>query len=136
MIRRALVLTTIGVALSAAGALAFAPGFSRVSRVWSHGIMWSGHGFTPVPASLHSGSSGDDLLLQNEAVPGTYCPIPPRNSTPSTASTDSPVSIDTSLASSGASLAPQAKTGSLLTQPAATCVVPPAATPAPRPILP
>lgn len=135
MLRRALVVTAIAVALSAAGALAFVPRFSRVSHAWSLGGLWSGHGFTPVPQSPDSRGVADDLLLQNEGgVPGTYCPIPPRNSTPA-ASPDQRSSSQTQL-TSGASTAPDAKTDLLSTPPAANCTVPPTSTPAPRPILP
>jgi hypothetical protein len=134
MLRRALVVTAIAVALSAAGALAFVPGFSRVSHAWSRGSLWSGHGFTPVPPSQDS-RPADDLLLQNEGgVPGTYCPIPPRSSTPAVtpdqrASSQAPLN-------SGASTAPEGKTDLFLNPPVANCTVPPTATPAPRPILP
>jgi hypothetical protein len=135
MLRRVLVVTAIAVALSAAGALAFAPGFSRVSHAWSLGGLWSGHGFTPVPQSADARGAADDLLLQNEGgVPGTYCPIPPRNSSPAV-SADQRSSGQMPL-TSGASTAPNAKTDLLSTPPAANCTVPATATPAPRPILP
>jgi hypothetical protein len=135
MLRRALVVTAIGVGLSAAGALAFVPSFSRVSHALSLGGLWSGHGFTPVPSSRDPQS--DDLLLQNEGVPGTYCPIPPRNSSTPAAIPDQRASTETPLVS-GASSAPPAKTDLLAVPPAATCTVPATSTPAPapRPLLP
>src|SRR5437762_14135811 len=81
MLRRALVLTLITVALSAAGALAFSPSFVHVSRALSRGGIWFTRGFTPVPAARDSQSTAGDALLQNGVgVPGTYCPILPRNS--------------------------------------------------------
>jgi hypothetical protein len=136
MLRRALVVTAIAVGLSAAGALAFAPSFSRVSHAWSHGGLWSGHGFTPVPSSRDAEGSTDDLLLQNEGgVPGTYCPIPPRNSSSPAATPDQRASTETPLIS-GASSAPPGKTDLLAAPPVATCIVPATSTPAPRPILP
>jgi hypothetical protein len=106
-----------------------------VSHAWGLGGLWSGHGFTPVPQSADSRSAADDLLLQNEGgVPGTYCPIPPRNSTPSVRA-DQHSSSQPPL-NSGASIAPDGKTDLLSSPPAANCTVPATATPAPRPILP
>ena len=138
MLRRAFVITSIAVALSAAAALAFVPGFSRVSRGWSLGGVWSGRGFTPVPASRDARGSTDDFQLQNEGgVPGTYCPIPPRNSSNAAGSPASHSSSETPLGS-GASIAPPAKTDLLTTSQAATCTAPtaPAAASQSRPILP
>lgn len=124
MLRRALVITSIAVALSAAAALAFVPGFSRVSRGWSLSGVWSGRGFTPVPPSHDGRGSADDLLLQNEGgVPGTYCPIPPRNSSSAAAAPAQHSSTEMPL-SSGASMAPRGKTDLLPAAPAATCILP------------
>jgi hypothetical protein len=134
MLRRALVLTVVAVALSAAGALAFAPSFAHVSRALSRGGIWFTRGFTPVPAARDSQSTAGDGFLQNGAgVPGTYCPIPPRNAMTSiaspSASNDPQMSSSDSAASSG-------KIELLAAPPAASCPVPPPATPAPKSILP
>lgn len=87
MLRRAFTITVIAVALSAAGALAFAPGLSRVSRAWTHSIVWSARGFTPVPSSRDSAAMSRDPSLDNEGgVPGTYCPIRPHDPNMSVAS--------------------------------------------------
>jgi hypothetical protein len=76
MLRRVLVLTVTAVGLSAAGALAFAPGFSRVGHAWSRGSIWSGRGFTPVPVARDPHALNNDASFQSEGgVPGTYCPI-------------------------------------------------------------
>ena len=88
ILRRALTITLIAVAASAAGALAFAPNFSRVSRAWSHGIAWSGRAFTPVPVPRDSSAASHDPTLENDAVPGTYCPIRPRDPNMSVATPD------------------------------------------------
>jgi len=94
MLRRALAITVMAVALSAAGALAFAPNLSRVSRVWSRSIAWSGRAFTPVPVPRDSSAASHDPALENDAVPGTYCPIRPRDSNMSVAAPDARMSTD------------------------------------------
>lgn len=94
MLRRALALTLIAVAASAAGALAFAPNFSRVSRVWSHSIARSGRAFTPVPVPRDSSAASHDPALENDAVPGTYCPIRPRDPNMSVGMPDARTSSD------------------------------------------
>ena len=94
MLRRALGLTVIAVALSAAGAMAFAPSFSSVTRVWSHSLAWSGRAFTPVPVPRDSSAASHDPALENDAVPGTYCPIRPRDPNMSVATPDARMSAD------------------------------------------
>ncbi len=80
MLWRAVGITGMAVALSAAGALAFAPGLSRVSRAWTHGIVWSARGFTPVPSPHDSAAMSRDPSLDNEGgVPGTFCPTRPHD---------------------------------------------------------
>jgi hypothetical protein len=133
MIRRVLGLTVVAVALSAAGALAFVPRFSRAGRAWAHSGIWFVRGFTPVPPA-HDPRATDDLLLSNEAVPGTYCPVRPRNSGPPSGSLDARVPTD-SLLGVGASTAPQPK-GDLLSNGQASCAVPPPAATPTRPDLP
>jgi hypothetical protein len=137
MLRRALTITLIAVAASAAGALAFAPNLSRVSRAWSHGIAWSGRAFTPVPVPRDSSAASHDPTLANDAVPGTYCPIRPRDpnmsvampdartssyATPTSASTPVPGKTDLLAPSAPAMCNPSADTAH--------------ATPAPHPLLP
>jgi hypothetical protein len=94
MLRRALAIPVIAVALSAAGALAFAPNLSRVSRAWSHSIAWSGRAFTPVPVPRDSSAASHDPALENDAVPGTYCPIRPHDPNMSVATPDARISTD------------------------------------------
>jgi hypothetical protein len=136
MLRRALAIAVIAVALSAAGALAFAPSFSRVSRAWSHGIAWSGRSFTPVPVPRDSSAASHDPALENDAVPGTYCPIRPHDPNMSVATPDARMSAD--VAPPNASTPVPGKTDLLGTpamcNPAATETT--HANPAPRPLLP
>jgi hypothetical protein len=138
MVRRVLAITVIAVALSAAGALAFAPSFSRVSHAWSRGTAWSGRAFTPVPVPRDSSAASHDASLENEAVPGTYCPIRPHDPSMSVASPlDQRMSTEPAMSSS-VSTPPLGKTD-LLTAPAMCNVAPPVtthATPAQPPILP
>jgi len=80
MLRRAVGITVIAVVLSAAGALAFAPGFSRVSRAWPRAIVWSALGLTTAPSFLDSAAITRDPSLDNEGgVPGTYCATRPHD---------------------------------------------------------
>lgn len=138
MLRRALAITLIGVALSAAAALAFVPSFSRVSRAWSHAIVWPGHAFTPVPVPRDLSAASHDPSLENEPVPGTYCPIRPHDPNGSVATpVDQRISTDPA-ASSNASTPLPGKTD-LLAAPAMCSVAVPdttRATSASRPILP
>jgi hypothetical protein len=89
MLKRALLLTTIAVALSAAGALAVAPGFARAPHFWGLG-SWSVRGFTPVPRQRDtSAMTHDPAATQSEGgIPGTYCPIKVRDTTAAGASSD------------------------------------------------
>jgi hypothetical protein len=131
MLRRALAITVVAVGLSAAGALAFAPDFSRVSRAWSHSIVWSTRAFTPVPVPRDSSAASHDPLLENDAVPGTYCPIRPHDPNISVARTELPPG-------SGASTPAPGKTDPL-TAPAMCNVTAPDtthATPARPPLIP
>src|SRR5213075_1090886 len=102
MLRRALALTAIAVALSAAGALAFAPSLSLASHTWNRGGMWSRLGFTPVPASHDPHALANDSVLQNEGrAPGTYCPTRPHDPNAGAAVTaDQRMSTDPALTSS------------------------------------
>ena len=137
MLRRALTITLIAVAASAAGALAFAPNFSRVSRVWSHGIAWSGRAFTPVPVPRDSSAASHDPTLENDAVPGTYCPIRPHDPNMSVATPDARTS---SYAPTTSASTPVPDKIDLLAPSASATCNPLAdtahATPAPRPLLP
>ena len=135
MLRRALVLTVVAVAVSAAGALAFSPSFVHVSRALSRSGIWFTRGFTPAPAARDSQSTAGEALLQNgDGVPGTYCPIPPRNSLTPIAAPDRSTSSDAEMSTS-ASTASAGKTDLLAVPPAASCPVPTPAT-TPKSILP
>lgn len=102
MLRRALALTAIAVALSAAGALAFAPSISRAGHAWNRGGVWSRIGFTPVPATRDPHALANDSSLKNEGgVPGTYCPTRPHDPNAGAAATaDQRMSIDPARTSS------------------------------------
>jgi hypothetical protein len=138
MLRRALVVTMIAVALSAVGALAFAPNFARASHVWSLAGVWSGRAFTPVPVPRDSSAASHDPSLENEAVPGTYCPIRPRVPNMSAATpSDQRMSTDPALSSSASTPLP-GKTD-LIAAPAMCNVAPTDTahvTPARQPLLP
>jgi hypothetical protein len=136
MLRRALAITVIAVALSAAGALAFAPNFSRVSRAWSRSVAWSGRAFTPVPVPRDSSAASHDPSLENDPAPGTFCPTRPHDPNMSSATSASDGSAQTSSASTPVPgkidlLAPPAPA---MCNPAATDTT--HATPALRPLLP
>ena len=139
MLRRALAITVIAVALSAAGALAFAPGLARVGRAWPHAVVWSALGLKAIPSPLDSAASTRDPSLDNQGgVPGTYCEVRPHDPNMTTAaSPDQRLSTEPAMSSS-ATTPPPGKTD-LLTAPAMCNVTPPVtthATPAQPPILP
>jgi hypothetical protein len=104
MLRLASVIAVIAVALSAAGALAFAPNFSRVSRTWTRAIVWSGRAFTPVPTPPDSSAQTRDPAYATEGgVPGTFCPIRPHDPNMSVAQPlDQPLSTPAAQSSSTA----------------------------------
>ena len=81
MIRRTLIVTAIAVALTVAGSLAVRPSFARSSHRWSI-VPWARSGFTPAaPARDTSAVSRASALTQADVgIPGTYCPIRPRDS--------------------------------------------------------
>ena len=80
MLRRASAIAVIAVALSAAGALAFSPSFSRVGRTWTRAIAWTSRGFTPVPTPVDSAAMTRDPSYATEGgVPGTFCPVRPHD---------------------------------------------------------
>ncbi len=136
MLRRALFITTIGVALSAAVAFAFAPELSRVGRAWSLGGLWAGRGFTPAPRTHDPLTASGDVSLDNQSgTPGTYCPIRPRDPSASTVTQDQLTSSQSILDSTATASTP-AKTDLLLPAPAASCTTPAPASPGSRSILP
>ena len=136
MLRRALIVTAVAVALSAAGAFAFVPRLARVGHGFSLGALWSGHGFTPIPRSRDSVSSSDELLLQTQGgAPGTYCPIRPRDDGTSAAAHDQHTSTVLPLDSAASSPA-QTKVDLLQPPPAANCTVPTGSAPASRTVVP
>lgn len=128
MFRRALIIMAISVALSAAGAFAFAPGLSRANHEWSLGGLFSRGGFTPVPRPHDSPASSGNLLLDNQGgAPGTYCPIRPHDrEAPVVAQGQSTPNLPP--LGSGATPVPQAKDDLLQPAASANCAVP---TPAP-----
>jgi hypothetical protein len=138
MLRRVLAITVISVALSAAGTLAFAPSLSRVSRAWTRGIAWSARGFTPVPRLLDSAAMTRDPSFANEGgVPGTYCPVRPRDPNMSVVPPDQRMSTEPARSSSAIGPAPGRT--DLLAAPAMCNAVAPEttrATPSPRAIVP
>jgi hypothetical protein len=132
MLRRVVVLTAIATALSAVAAFAFAPRLGHLGGAWSRRAAWVGHGFTPALTGDAHTPAGD----ANQSVggaPGTYCPIPARNSGGS-APTDQRDSIDTALSSAlttqAASVPSDAKNDLLAPLPAAMCKVVAPPTPA------
>lgn len=120
ILRRAFAVSVIAVALSAAGALAFAPNFSRVTRVWSHGVAWSARAFTPVPVAHDSSAASHDPSLENEALPGTYCPIRPHEPNTSIAAPDGRLSTE-AVSASNASTPVSSKTDVLTPLAPAMC---------------
>src|SRR5262245_50316109 len=131
MLRRVLVVTVMAVGLSAAGALAFAPGFARIPIRWAI-ASWSGGGFTPAPRARDTSAVTRDpnATAVEGGVPGTYCPIRPRD--PAATTVSSGVSIDLPLAATGQT---QSKPDAANAQ-SGMCPVPPSATATPRSILP
>jgi hypothetical protein len=123
MIRRALLITATAVALSAAGALAVAPGFAHAPHHWSL-RPWSSSGFTPVPRAKDTSAVTRVPPTTEGAIPGTYCPVKPRDG-------KSRLGEDTLLDLGAISGQSKADTGSAA---AAMCPTPKAASQ--RPILP
>lgn len=129
MFRRALALTVIAVAFSAAGAFAFSPRVVHFWRAVGQGGLGFERGFTAVP------TRADSTRYQNEGgVPGTFCPIPARSSEKPVASPDIPGLDDTPRMSPAAPVSKHTSDSLLLTPPA-KCEVP-APAPTGRPILP
>ena len=136
MLRRALVVTAVAVALSAAGAFAFAPGLARAGHGWSLTGLWTGRGFTPAPPARDPLKTSDDLVLDNQGgAPGSYCPIRPRDPNASTVSQDDRTLSGPAL-DSATSAATPAKTDLLLPAPAASCATPVPSAPVSRSTLP
>lgn len=136
MLRRALVFTLIGVALSAAGAFAFAPGLARVGHRFGLRTFWPARAFTADPR-VHDflTQQGDSLAQDVGGVPGTYCPIRPRDAHAPAASLDQ-ASANVTALDSGSTPAHTSSNDLLQPAPAANCTVPPAPTPVARPVLP
>jgi len=135
MLRRALALTGLAVAVSAACAFAFSP-LARAGRTWTRGMLGFEAGFTPVPPNAHSLADDSVTFRAQGGVPGTYCPTPARNGVakqPATA--DEHVSLEQTQ-SSVAPPTPDGKGDLLLPTRPAICNVPTAAAPAARSILP
>ena len=138
MLRRAFLLTAIAVGLSAAGALAFAPSFSRVTQAWSSGIAWTGRAFTPVPMPRDSSAASPDPSLDNSGAPGTFCPTLPHDPALGVASTHADQGMSTGTSLSASASTPLAGKVDLLAVPAMCDVVSDTthASPARPPILP
>jgi hypothetical protein len=133
MLRRAIPITLAADVLSAACAFAFSPRLSRLGRTWGLGALERGH--TPVPRNDQT-RQGDSLLFQTQGgAPGTYCPIPQRNGEASQTASDQRAPSGSSLLLAQDSLPGDAK-NDLLAPPAARCVIPSAATPVARSVVP
>jgi hypothetical protein len=119
MIRRALLIATAAVALSAAAAMGFTPALARAGRVWTRGIR-TAFGITPVPRSVGGAHATNGALLQqDDEVQGAFCPIRPPADEPAALLPDSAgtqmstdprarTPIDTSTVAPGESLLPAA----------------------------
>jgi len=128
VLRRALALTVIAVAFSAAGAFAFSPRLVYFWRTVGRGGNGLDRAYTPVPST-------DSLLYQTQGgVPGTYCPIPARGAEKPMAM-PLPTGITEAPRMSPAAPAAVQSSDPLLPGLPATCVIPPTA-PSARPIVP
>jgi hypothetical protein len=73
MLRRVLVVTGMALVVGAACAYAVSPRVSHMGLSFSRGLFGFDHGFTPTPP--------DSTRYATEGgAPGTYCPIPSRDS--------------------------------------------------------
>jgi hypothetical protein len=118
VLRRALALTAIAVAFSAACAFAFSPKIVYFGRALGRGLLGAERGFTPVPRPSDSANYDSE-----GGVPGTYCPIPARAGDKSLST---PTMPDTSKAPqmSSPAIAVDQSNDLLLPPPATKCLVP------------
>ena len=77
MLRRAVVISSLLGAVSAAAALAFAPELTRVGRAMTSLAPWRARGFTPVPSwGSDAHAAGLNPLSPADTAQGKYCPFP------------------------------------------------------------
>jgi len=130
VLRRALALTLVAVAFSAAGAFAFSPRVVHFWRAVGQGELGFERGFTAIPSS-----AADSARFATEGgVPGTFCPIPARSSEKPVPMPAAPSIGDVPLMSPAAPVSNHPN-DSLLLAPQAKCEVP-APRSGGRPILP
>lgn len=132
MLRRVILISSVLGAVSAAGALAFASERSRFGRVLTGLAVWSGRGFTPVPASVENAHGAAASLLRQgtDSGAGAYCRFPENGETRTSApkSGGRPSASDSDLVLEGQSAIPG-------TAPAAICVGEPAPAVTPNPAI-
>ena len=131
MLRRVLLFSVIAVALSAAGALAFAPGLSRVSHRLGLGSLWPSRAFTPDPRARNALSPADSAAQSIGGLPGTFCPVRPKGATLPGLLLD-PASSNMTPLDSGSTSSRTGQTDLLQPAPAANCTVPAAQAPLSR----